>query len=68
MDRESGSRKERHVLTVDANILFVDDKELSFRKIAEIFGRTESWARITFHRAKVRIISEMEDGNGKDET
>ena len=42
--------------------------ELSFRKIAEIFGRTESWARITFHRAKVRIISEMEDGNGKDET
>lgn len=39
--------------------------ELSFRKIAEIFGKTESWARITFHRAKVRIISEMEDEDGK---
>ncbi len=40
--------------------------ELSFKKIAEIFGRTESWARITYHRAKLRIISEMEDGNGKN--
>ena len=40
--------------------------ELSFKKIAEIFGRTESWARVTYHRAKLRIISEMEDENGKD--
>lgn len=40
--------------------------ELSYKKIAEIFGRTESWARITYHRAKLKIISEMEDENGKD--
>lgn len=40
--------------------------ELSFKKIAEIFGRTESWARVTYHRAKLRIISEMEEENGKD--
>lgn len=34
--------------------------ELPFKKIGDIFGRTESWARITYHRAKVRITDEME--------
>ena len=37
--------------------------ELSFRQIAEIFGKTESWARVTFHRAKVKIIDELEEKN-----
>lgn len=26
--------------------------ELSFREIGEVFGKTESWSRVTFHRAK----------------
>jgi RNA polymerase sigma-70 factor (ECF subfamily) len=34
--------------------------ELSFRQIGDIFGKTESWARVTFHRAKLRIIDELE--------
>lgn len=34
--------------------------ELSFRQIGEIFGKTESWARVTFHRAKLKIIDELE--------
>ena len=34
--------------------------ELSFRKIGEIFGKTESWARTTYHRAKLRLIDQME--------
>lgn len=34
--------------------------ELSFRDIAEIFGRTESWAKVTFYRAKNKLIEEME--------
>ncbi|WP_446899241.1 RNA polymerase sigma factor [Clostridium sp. LBM24168] len=29
--------------------------ELSFLQIAELFERTESWARVTFHRAKIKI-------------
>ena len=33
--------------------------ELSFHKIAHIFGKTENWARVTYHRAKIKIISEM---------
>jgi len=34
--------------------------ELSFRQIGELFGRTESWARVSFHRAKLKIIEELE--------
>lgn len=29
--------------------------ELSFAEIAELFGKTESWARVTYHRAKMKI-------------
>lgn len=29
--------------------------ELSFAQIAELFGRTESWARVTYHRAKIKL-------------
>lgn len=29
--------------------------ELSFRQIGELFGKTESWARVTYHRAKLKI-------------
>lgn len=32
--------------------------ELSFDHISEVFGRTESWARVTFHRAK-NIIQDL---------
>ncbi len=29
--------------------------ELSFRDIGVVFGKTESWARVTYHRAKLKI-------------
>ncbi len=35
--------------------------ELSFRQIAEVFSKTESWARVTFHRAKLKIIDTLEE-------
>lgn len=38
--------------------------ELSFQKIAQIFDKTESWARITFHRGKLKLINKMEKDNG----
>lgn len=34
--------------------------ELPFRDIAGLFGKTESWARVTFYRAKRKIIQELE--------
>jgi RNA polymerase sigma-70 factor (ECF subfamily) len=29
--------------------------ELSFAEIGEIFGKSESWARVTFHRARLKL-------------
>lgn len=29
--------------------------ELSFKQIATIFGKTETWARVTYHRARLKI-------------
>jgi len=41
--------------------------ELSYLQIAEIFHKTESWARVTFYRSKKMIRAFMEEkNNGKD--
>ena len=34
--------------------------ELSFREIGELFGKSESWGRVTYYRAKMMIREEME--------
>ncbi|MBQ2707615.1 MAG: sigma-70 family RNA polymerase sigma factor, partial [Clostridia bacterium] len=34
--------------------------ELSFAQIAELFGRTESWARVTYHRARLQIKEKLQ--------
>lgn len=33
--------------------------ELSFRDIGTVFGKTENWARVTFHRARLKIRERM---------
>ncbi|MGN0621691.1 MAG: RNA polymerase sigma factor [Porcipelethomonas sp.] len=35
--------------------------ELSFRQIGAIFGKSESWARVTYHRARLKLIDKMEE-------
>lgn len=40
--------------------LRVED-ELSFREIGAVFGKSENWARVTFYRARQRIIERMEE-------
>ena len=35
--------------------------ELPFSKIGDYYKRSESWARVTYHRAKLIIIREMEE-------
>lgn len=34
--------------------------DLSFQQIGALFGKTESWARVTYHRARLKIKEEME--------
>ena len=33
--------------------------ELSYAQIAELFSKTETWARVTYHRAKLKIQEEL---------
>ena len=33
--------------------------ELPFRQIGALFGKTESWARVTYHRARLKIKEEL---------
>ncbi len=35
--------------------------ELSFKEIGSIFGKAETWARVTFHRAKIMIKERMDE-------
>ena len=34
--------------------------ELPYEKIGRLFGKSANWARVTFYRAKVQIITHME--------
>lgn len=38
--------------------------ELSFQKIGQIFEKTETWARVTYHRARLKIQEKMEEKHG----
>lgn len=35
--------------------------ELSFKEIGSLFGKTDNWACVTFHRARNKIKEQMED-------
>lgn len=37
--------------------------ELSFKQIADIFQKTDNWACVTYHRARNKILSQMEVEN-----
>ena len=35
--------------------------ELEYAQIARLFGKTESWARVTYHRAKMKLTEAVEE-------
>ena len=35
--------------------------ELSFKEIGTVFSKTESWARVTYHRARLKIQERMKE-------
>ena len=35
--------------------------DISFKEIGKIFGKNDSWARVTYHRAKLKIKEELKD-------
>ena len=42
-------------------VLFMRLENLSFRQIGLALGKTENWARVTFFRAKSKLLKEMEE-------
>ena len=50
-----------HVLGEDAKEVFLLRMTggFSFREIGEICGRNENWARVTFYRAKQKVMEEV---------
>lgn len=40
--------------------------ELRFDEIAAIFGKSVSWAKMTYYRAKAKLVEEMEAQDGKN--
>ena len=39
--------------------------ELSFKQIGALFGKTENWACVTYHRARKKIQEGMEGFNNE---
>ena len=35
--------------------------ELSFKEIGKLFGKNDSWARVIYHRAKLKVKEELKD-------
>ena len=35
--------------------------ELNFRDIGMIFSKTENWARVTYHRARLKLQERMDE-------
>lgn len=39
--------------------------ERDFASIGELFGKSASWARVTYHRAKLRVLETIREKEGK---
>ena len=65
IDKETSIRIHRILHTLDEPYKEVFQLrtfgELSFNEIGSIFGKTESWARVTYHRAKLKIRERMDE-------
>lgn len=63
-DKEQAARLHRHLhhLSEPYKEVFMLRVlgELKFQEIANLFGKSESWAKVTFYRAKNKLIERME--------
>lgn len=64
LDRETGFEihKRLHALEEPYKEVFSlrTFGELPFQQIGALFGKTESWARVTYHRAKLKIKEDLQ--------
>ena len=66
-DRETAKRILKILMSLDSpykDVFYMRAVgEMSFEVIAEIFSKTESWARVTYHRAKLKITERLEQSD-----
>ncbi|MBQ6413939.1 MAG: sigma-70 family RNA polymerase sigma factor [Ruminococcus sp.] len=41
--------------------------ELNFERIGKLFGKSAGWARVTYYRAKMMILKELEEHDGQNQ-
>lgn len=54
-------RAAQHLPPIPRQVLFMRLEGMSFRDIGQALSKSESWARVTYYRAKAKIISETEE-------
>lgn len=70
---EEGFFKREEILDIYKKIHNLDEQSkevvylrikgaFSFKEIAYIMGKTDNWARITFYRAKLKLMEDLKDG------
>ncbi len=65
LDRENAMRLQRLLHSMDEPykevFMWRVFAQMSFAQIAQIFGKTDNWACVVYHRAKMMIRRKMED-------
>ncbi len=57
------TRKIESLDTLSKRVLYLRlNSDMSFKEIGKILGRTETWARVTFYRAKQKIKEDYKNG------
>ncbi len=54
-------RSAQRLAPLPRQVVFMRLEGMSFRDIGQALGKSESWARVTYYRAKAKILSETED-------
>lgn len=65
LDRESAAQLQRILHRIDEPykevFMWRVFAQMSFKQIAQIFGKTDNWACVVYHRARMMIKKKMED-------
>jgi len=58
---EEAMRAAEKLPVLQRQVVYMRWEGMQFRDIALSLGQTENWARVTYYRAKVKILAEMEE-------
>lgn len=66
INKEEFDETQKRIETLDdlsKRVLYLRlNADMSFKEIGDILGKTETWARVTFYRAKQKIKEDYNNG------